>query len=44
MRKLMIAAVLVSGVIGLASGVQAKHTDWLKGFWEQQDRHSGGGG
>ena len=43
MKKLVIAAVLVSGLIGLASTVQAKHTDWVKPFWEEQDRWAGGG-
>lgn len=43
MKKLMIAAVLVSGLLGLVSAVQAKHADWSKNFWEQQDRNSGGG-
>lgn len=43
MKKLIVAAVLVAGLIGLASAVQAKHADWIKTFWEEQDRNSGGG-
>ncbi|MFM9848058.1 MAG: hypothetical protein ACKVP3_12965 [Hyphomicrobiaceae bacterium] len=42
MKKFMIAAVLVSSLIGLASAVQAKHTDWVKTLWEEQGRNSGG--
>ena len=42
MKKVMIAAVLLSALIGLVSSVQAKHTDWLKTFWEEQDRTRGG--
>lgn len=41
MRKIIVAAVLGSGLLGLASAVQAKHTDWVKTFWEEQDRNSG---
>lgn len=43
MKKLIVAAVLASGLIGIASAVQAKHTDWIKTFWEEQERRSGGG-
>ncbi len=43
MKKLVLLAVLVSGLIGLVSAVQAKHTDWVKTFWEEQDRRNGGG-
>lgn len=43
MKKVMIVAVLLSALIGLVSAVQAKHTDWTKNFWEQQERDSGGG-
>jgi len=42
MKKVMIVATLLSALIGVASAVQAKHTDWVKDFWEQQERQSGG--
>lgn len=44
MKKLIVSVVLASGLIGLASTVDAKHTDWVKTFWDQQDRQTGGGG
>jgi hypothetical protein len=43
MKKVMIVTALLSALIGIASAVQAKHTDWVKTFWEEQDRNSGGG-
>jgi uncharacterized membrane protein YcjF (UPF0283 family) len=43
MKKVVIAAALVSALIGLASAVQATHVDWTKNFWEQQDRWNSGG-
>jgi hypothetical protein len=43
MKKIMIVAALLSALMGLVSAVQAKHVDWTKNFWDQQDRQSGGG-
>lgn len=42
MKKVMIVATLLSALVGIASAVQAKHTNWVKTFWEEQDRNSGG--
>lgn len=42
MKKIVLAAVLATTLVGIASTVQASH--WVRGFWEQQDRQSGGGG
>lgn len=40
MKKIMMGAVVLSLVFGLVSTVQAN--DWVKTFWEQQERQSGG--
>ncbi len=36
MKKIVLAAVLATVLVGVASSVQATH--WVKNFWEQQDR------
>jgi cytosine/uracil/thiamine/allantoin permease len=41
MKKVVIAAVLVSALVGIVSTVQANHSDWTRNFWEEQDRNSG---
>ncbi len=54
MKNFMIAVVLASGLIGLASAVQAHRPtqgasecpagkDWAKCLWQELDRNSGGG-
>ena len=53
MKKLMIAAALVAGFVGLAFAVQAHRPDegvvecpsvknWTKCLWQEMDRNSGG--
>ena len=41
MKKIVIAVVIATTLVGIASTVQASH--WVKAFWEQQDRNGGGG-
>ena len=40
MKKILVAVVLASALVGLDSSAQATH--WTKDFWEQQARQSGG--
>lgn len=52
MKKLMIAAAVVAGFVGLASAVQAHRPgqgatdcpsrDWAKCFWQEMDKNRGG--
>lgn len=38
MRKSLIVAAIVAALTGLVSSVRAMHTDWIKIFWEEQER------
>ncbi len=52
MKKLMIAAAVVAGFVGLAFAVQAHRPgqgatdcpsrDWVKCFWQEMDKNRGG--
>ena len=41
MKKIMIAVVLATTLGSVSTAVQA--SDWVKGFWEQQERQGRGG-
>lgn len=40
MKKIVIVGTLLLGLIGVASTVQAEHTDWVKTFWGEQNRRT----
>lgn len=42
MKKVMIVATLLSALMGVASAAQAGHPDWVKTFWEEQEKNRGG--
>lgn len=42
MKKLILAVVVASGLVGLASAAQATHGSWVKDLWEENAKNIGG--